>query len=727
MYGRDKPILHLEDWKTPDGNPTAVVHTTTRNKSFIRMHSLLKKMGIKNNLFHLSLLDPTLLKVEPEKLNDETDPDMTLRLKVAAECLKNPWYFFREICKIPAQGGPPVKFELHRGNLAMLWCFLSHFDITLTQPRQTGKSIVAVALCAYMLYLRGYKMRMSMLTLSTDIRQENVKRLKDIRDALPPYLLHETSKDVDNKEGLGYDALGNRYLTYTGQKGEEDARNVGRGSSAVFLHVDEGPFIRNVHISLPVIKATTTAARETAKKAGQYHTDLFTTTAGDPTTQEGQYMKEYIDKAMPFSEKLYDTKDEETAHRIVKANSQNGLINATFSYLQLGRDHGWLQDQINRTNASKTEIDRDYLNKWISHTQNPILCKEITDKMYQNRKDDPDYVELWGDYAVKWYVPSHEVQNGFWTNKSIVMGFDGSELIGRDYTTCVGVDPSTLKTLFTFGCNTSNLSHFSVFVGDFLLTYKKCLWVPETKSTARGIIDTVILQLKRANQNPFRRIFNRIVDNRHLMEFAKYNLEHPTLIDQANPRRLLGFMTTGKSRPVLYKSILQKAAENAADKVYDPTLIGELVSLQSRNGRLDHSVGGHDDMVMAWLLAMYVIFEGKNLSYYGINSLDILREVKTDGTSSSRHIEQQESLRKTISFKMEEIRKTSNPYTKRIRITELERLIRQLDTSLSISPITPDSLKKEDFDIKSIIEEINKMKRDIQKMDFVQGPGNGLY
>ena len=49
MNGRTTPILHLEDWKNPDGTPTAVVHTTTKNKSFVRMHSLLKTMGIKIN------------------------------------------------------------------------------------------------------------------------------------------------------------------------------------------------------------------------------------------------------------------------------------------------------------------------------------------------------------------------------------------------------------------------------------------------------------------------------------------------------------------------------------------------------------------------------------------------------------------------------------------------------------------------------------------------------
>ena len=727
MNGRDKPILHMQDWYTPEGKMTAVVHTTTKNKSFVRMCSLLKAMGIKNYLFHMSLLDPSLLHVDPEKLNDDTDPDMKLRLKVAAECLKNPWYFFREICKIPAQGGAPIPFELHRGNLAMLWCFLSHIDITITQPRQTGKSICAVALCCYVLYIAGFNMDIGMLTLKSDIVQANVKRLKDIRDALPPYLIYKSGKDIENKEGLGYVGLGNRYRTYMGQKAAADARNVGRGATFPFLHVDEGPFISNIHITLPAIMASTNRARQTAKEAGKYYTNLFTTTAGDPSTEEGRYMKEYIDKAMAFTERLYDTKDEERAHQIVKANSSNGLVNGTFSYLQLGHDHEWLQDQIGRMNCSKSEVDRDFLNKWVSHAENPILCKEITDKMYESRRDEPDYVEIWGDYAINWYVPREEVQKGYWKNKCLVMGFDGSELIGKDYTTCVAVDPTTLKTIFTFGCNNSNIAEFSLFISDLLVTYKKCLWVPERKSTAPGIIDTVILRLRKVGQNPFRRIFNRIVDNRHLADYAKFDLEDPTLCDQANGRRALGFMTTGHSRPFLYKQILQKAAENAADKVYDKTLISELVSLQARNGRLDHTVGGHDDMVMSWLLACYVIFEGKNLGYYGIDSLDILREIKSDKDYSQAYLKRQEQIRNYVMKKLSEIRQTSNLYVKRQRIDELEKIMKQLDDKMKINPINPDSLRKEGFDIKSIQEEILTIKQEIKNANFRQDNNYGLH
>lgn len=711
MNGRKKPILHLEDWFDSKGRRTAVVQTSTRNTSFIRMYRRLDKMGIKNNLFHLSLLDPKLQKIEPENLNDDNDPTREFRLRVAVESRWNPWYFFREVCKVPAQGGNAVPFELHRGNLAMLWCFFSNINLTSTQPRQSGKSITAVAICCYVLYIVGHNMEIGMLTLNNKILQANVKRVKDIRNELPKYLVMESPNDNDNKEGLYYAALNNKYLTYAGQKDRRAAGDVGRGASSPFLHVDEPPFIPNIDKTLPTILASTDAARATAKAAGQYHANIFTTTAGDPTTEEGKFIREFLDKAMKFSEVLYDTKDNAQAHAMVKANSTNALVDATFSYLQLGKSHEWFKEQITSKPIARSQVERDYLNKWVSLAENPILDKAITDRMYRTRKDDPCFNDVWGDYVIKWYVPRQEVLSGYWKSKPLIMGFDGSELIGNDFSTCVAIDPTTMATIFTFRCNESSIAKFSMFIADLLIAYRKILWVPERKSVAPGMIDTVTELLQRHGQNPFKRIFNKLVDNRDMEDYAKYDLDDPSLADTTAARKALGFMTTGHSRPVLYKQVLQKAAEAAADRIYDPTLINELTSLQARNGRLDHKTGGHDDMVMGWLLACYVVFEGKNLSFYGIDPLAILQDVTTDEGVSPYHVADQRELRTTIKELVQLAHSAVDDYRRRMVIYDIERMLPRVDTGIAISPLSADSVRQDSFDYRDIIREVTNLKR----------------
>ena len=74
-----------------------------------------------------------------------------------------------------------------------------------------------------------------------------------------------------------------------------------------------------------------------------------------------------------------------------------------------------------------------------------------------------------------------------------------------------------------------------------------------------------------------------------------------------------------------------KALELMAPRVYDRILITEFVNLTTRGGRIDHSNGKHDDQVISLLLACYLIFFGKNLHLYGIDSSEVLSTVSATG------------------------------------------------------------------------------------------------
>ena len=63
----------------------------------------------------------------------------------------------------------------------------------------------------------------------------------------------------------------------------------------------------------------------------------------------------------------------------------------------------------------------------------------------------------------------------------------------------------------------------------------------------------------------------------------------------------------------------------------DRTLITELVNLTTKGGRIDHTNGKHDDQVISLLLACYLIFYGRNLDRYNINSANVLSTITADG------------------------------------------------------------------------------------------------
>ena len=140
-------ILFKDDWAK---YPNAIVHYRTRNKSFLELAEKYKRMGIKNYAFHLCLLQKELEDVDPHDPN-LTPEQMTL---IGLECLYNPWYFFREVLRIPPQASAnSIPFRANRGNISLIWLFFNHIDVGLTQPRQTGKSVSVDGLVLYLLVI----------------------------------------------------------------------------------------------------------------------------------------------------------------------------------------------------------------------------------------------------------------------------------------------------------------------------------------------------------------------------------------------------------------------------------------------------------------------------------------------------------------------------------------------------------------------------------------------
>ena len=123
-----------------------ILDTKTRNISFIQTAYDLKMLGIKNNKFFLKLYDEELQGKDP--YDPLLPPDMIKR--VIIECIRNPWYFLRELSRIPDEGGAVgvgsgKPYQLNRGNLASTWCFIHNIDHYLVLPRQIGCFYLIVA------------------------------------------------------------------------------------------------------------------------------------------------------------------------------------------------------------------------------------------------------------------------------------------------------------------------------------------------------------------------------------------------------------------------------------------------------------------------------------------------------------------------------------------------------------------------------------------------------
>ena len=141
-------VRHVVDGKmSPIKNATTRTYDwTTKNKSFISLFKDLKALGIKNNKFFLTIFDRELIGIDPY------DPILPLdmKLKIILECKRNPWYWLREVCRIPMDGKPIAigggsQFLIDRNSCASWYLFLNCIDHYVSKPRQCGKTQNAIA------------------------------------------------------------------------------------------------------------------------------------------------------------------------------------------------------------------------------------------------------------------------------------------------------------------------------------------------------------------------------------------------------------------------------------------------------------------------------------------------------------------------------------------------------------------------------------------------------
>ncbi|WJJ55205.1 hypothetical protein [Xanthomonas phage RTH11] len=684
-------ILYLSDW---DNFPTAIADFKTTNKSFLRLAQVYEKMGVRNNAFHLSLLNPDLQGVNPFA------DDLTIEQKIAIgfECAQNPWYFFREVVRVPPQSGPnPVQLRANRGNIALFWSFFNHIDVALIQPRQTGKSVSTDCLMTNITYMSTDNTTVTMITKDNDLRRKNVERLKKIRDLLPNYLISISSDDADNQIELTYKIRKNSYMTAVAQNNEAGANNVGRGLTSPILHSDEGPFTSWIQVILPAALAAGTAARNEARANGRPYGNIFTTTAGKKDTKEGKFMYDMIFGGATWDERLaFDSANEKELRERVLANcmgvpgqkgAKRALFNITLSHKQLGETDEWLMDAIsNVAGATPDMIERDFLNRWTAGSLRSPLSTELNERIKGSERN-ANYMEFSTDnYCLNWYIPEHEVARRMAEGR-FVAGLDTSEAVGRDTIALVVVDVEDLSVVATGTYNETNLIRFSHYLGSLLIKYPTITLIPERKSTGGMIVDYLILQLIKAGQDPFKRIFNRIVEEAQIKKEDYQELQRPLAVRTDNfydtRKASFGFVTNADNRTLLYTTILQQAAKNGGAVVHSERLSTEIRSLVVKNDRIDHSSSGHDDHVIAWLLAHWMLTQGRNLSHYGIDHSRVMSGVahfaereETPGEVYAR--EQQNRLLREASDLLDGLSRERDPWV----LAKLEGRLRSLSGRL---------------------------------------------
>ncbi len=605
-----------------------VVDTSTKNISFLRMSVLLKRMGIKNNKFFLALIHPQLLGVDAFTC---TDPK--LKELIIIECKLNPWYFLREIARVPAQGADGIPYELNRGNLALSWLFFNAIDIFLTMPRQVGKTIGTQALFAWWIYFGASKTNISLFAKDNSLVLENVSRLKSFRDTMPKWMIKKDISDIDNKEGLKYAELDNSYLTFIAQKDKRAASGLARGQTIAVQHWDEFAYFVNNVLSYAAATSATDTGSDQARQRGLPACNIITTTAGDLSDEAGEFAYSILSQAMRFNERLYDCQNRIELVRRLYNGSINSMIYVQFSYLQLGKDESWFK----RVTRSKTavEIAKDYLCRWQYGSANPVVPKHLLNVLHEGKRE-PFTVEFINDLEVRWFVDPELIKSDQFKHKPFIIGSDTSDNVGNDFTSIVIINPDDMSLLASCRCNLINPVSIIKFLELILIEwFDHSVLVMERNKNGAIIIDLLISTMIAQNINPYKRIFNSLIQN---------NPEQPTKIENLSSgayRKAFGYQTTASSRDVLYKQVLIRMIELCGNRIPDEYLIDEISGLVLKNGRIDHANGKHDDELISFMLAGFFILLGQNHQLYGILPGELMCQIDSKGNTVDSTVKRQ--------------------------------------------------------------------------------------
>lgn len=679
----DRVNLFAEDWDDCD----YIVHNSTQNKSFLDYSNLLKQMGVKNHKWPLQLHNPDLEFVDP--FQEGLDP--VTMVAIRNECRDNPFYYFREIARAPGHTPEnPKRLLANRGNMSMYWLYFNALTVYLIQIRQTGKSLSMDHLSQYLGNIYYRSKLINLFTKDDKLRTQNMERLREIAQYLPFYLSGRKKSDVNNTEEIHWTLVSNRFKGHIPATSKLQANSVGRGFTAETNLVDELAFLRWVETSLPAYLAGGNNARAQAEKDGIFYGTVMATTAGKKDDEDGAFAYKLVQGAAIWDEAFFDAQNRFELYRMVKAASPDNVpeVHCSFNHRQLGYTDQWLYDSMRAAKVSGEAADRDFGNVWTDGSQSSPLTTEDTKRVRHSQKDPyTEHQRPW-PFLVRWFQPA-EIIESFLAAHSTIASFDPSEAIGRDDCTVTFRDIRDGSVVGAANINEVNTIEIAKWIVHILVKYPKVTLIPENKLNGSTIIDYIIMELVAQGIDPFKRIFNMVVN-----EHVEFKDRYKTICTNGRIpkeylttyRRLFGFKTSAGgtfSRDALYGSVFMAAIKYTGDKVYDKVTIDQILSLVVKNDRIDHAPGNKDDLVISWLLSYWFLTHARNLSHYGINPREVLslNRVKAEDDSVENLYDrlQQQMLRQKVDSVVERLAKEEDRYI----AERLEQQLKHLETQLN--------------------------------------------
>ena len=591
----------------------------TKNRSFLQLHKDLETLGIKNNKFMLRLYDSTLLDFDPY--------DVVLPLEIQArmirECIINPWYFLREVCRIPTDGtaivpGGGVPFEIDRNSAATWFCFINGIDHYSSKPRQKGKTMDALAKVNWAYHFGSISGNFTLGNKDMSLNKLNLSRLKTQRDLLPLWMQMRTvidfttlkiEKERSNVTSMRNPITKNTITLLPTASTESKADGIGRGYTSTIQMWDEFDWtMNNTRIIKASVFAFNTAAAN-ARKHNSAYGRIFTSTPGNMDTKEGREAdlfingkhddKENVPGMLKWTDSMFD-KPVSEIKKIISSKSYNGIMFIEHTWQQLKCSIDWYEKACQGVSYDPEQIAREICLKRLRGSNKSPFTRQQIMQLCNNVEIPIDSVDYSDNYAPISFYETLDKRIPY------IMGVDTAEGLGSDNMAMVLINPYTEKVAAEFASPNINQSKMGAMVIRFMTKFcPKALIVPENN---RGREFIHIIQES---------IFaDRLwIDADKFGEKEKINPSNVVMRDRA-----IGFNTNTHTRPMVL-GVIGELVKNEPEKVNSKLVVDDVCALEKdlkHDGKIAAAPGKHDDVIMAFGIAHTVFRYATNLEEWGI-------------------------------------------------------------------------------------------------------------
>ena len=569
----------------------ATYHFDTENHSFTAMHFLLKDRGVKNNKFflylrHEELARPGLSPLDPN-LPDEIKALMVL------ECVENPWYFFREVVRIPVSAGLS-RFMLHLGNLALLWLMMRNANTIVLLPRQNFKTMSAVTFFLYAYELATSNSAFIFSNKEQEDSNKNLKHLKEVRARFPVWLGRPDSRDVDNVKTIESKLSGNSIKASASAQDPEAADKLGRGMTVPLMWFDEFAFLKYNEIIYGAASPAQQQAAQDAEKNGAPHFKLITTTPNNADVPAGGYCLGMINEAAEFGEWWYDEEPDFLAEHLER-NSSNDFAYLKYDWRDLGRDKKWYTRQCRGLNWDSLRIKREINLEWTMSTDKSVFDEDVLEEV-KNHLASAQKVRF-GEWEFK-------IIGGYALGAPLVMSVDVAGGLDRDSSAVTVFEADTSRMVAWFKSAHIEIDDLRRFLEEF----HKCFFPHSAVVVERSPIS--LDMISRLMKGPLKKWLVYEVPDDQTTEKPKSAVNHVGRKRNlgGNPdNRRYGVAVSSANRPEMM-DILRHDLINHPEVFRADDLLDEIAGLQrNKAGRIDHAPGKHDDLLMAYLVGRWAL------------------------------------------------------------------------------------------------------------------------